>query len=173
MKFKERLEKLEESKTVDFSTPLTINEKSNPTELARYYQDMKKLNPGVNPWILLLGMAKEAGVDPDRLLMEFPRKEKAEIMQHSATGPWAEPMSGPDIAKELGITRQAVSSFTKKGLTKSYTAIRELHPKLAPFEAFMELVKQFGMRENAMKVLRLMPKDIRSEIEKDAKKFRR
>ena len=178
MKLEKHLEETYEVELLEelISSPLYLDEesKSNPKEIAKYYYDMKKLNPKASPWIILLGMAKEAGVKPDKLLSQFPPKERNEI-RHSApiTGPWLEQMSGTDIAKELGVTRQAVSSTIKKGLPKFYQGTKDMNPKMRPWDILLLIAKKTGMREEPVKLLKLMPKKIRQEIEKDAERFRK
>lgn len=174
MKLEKHLELVNELNRIEFVIKLSLNEKSNPTEIASYYRDMKKINPKASPWIIFLGMAQEVGVNPDKLLAQFPPKEKNEIRSSApVTGPWLEPKSGTEIAKELGITRQAVSSTLKKALPKAYQAEKDLNPDKNPFEVFMSLANKFGMREDAAKLLKLMPRKVRDEIEQDVQRFRR
>jgi len=178
MKLEKHLEKTYEVELLEelISSPLYLDEesKSNPKEIARYYHDMKKLNPKSSPWIILLGMAKEAGVKPDKLLSQFPPKERNEI-RHSApiTSPGLGQMSGTEIARELGVTRQAVSSTIKKGLPKFYQGTKDMNPKMRPWDILLLIADKTGMREEPVKLLKLMPKKIRQEIEKDAERFRK
>ncbi len=188
----------------EITTTTSIREgKSNPEEIAKYYHEMRMMNSKASPWIIFLSMADEIGykmpksldkypnlnrketlelekalrryqTQLDKLLNQFPPKEKREIKNSQApTGAFLPQQSGTEVAKNLGIARQAVSSSTKKGLPKAYQAVRDMYPKMKPFEAFMEMAKGFGMREQAGKLLRLMPKKEKDEIQKDAEKFRK
>lgn len=198
MKLEKHLEELAE--TINIAS---LREGTNPKEIEKYYYEMKKLNPKASPWIIFLGMADEIGISPpknidkypnlnkddmkkfdkklkdyeqayEKLLAKFPSKIKREIKNAQApTGPFLPQKSGTEVAKEMGMTRQAVSSASKKGLPKAYQNVRNMYPKLNPFEAFMEMAKSLGMREQAGKLLRLMPKKIQDEIKKDATKFRK
>lgn len=177
MKLEKHLEKAYELELLEelISSPYPLIEaKSNPKEIARYYHDMKKLNPKASPWIIFLGMADEAGVKPDKLLSQFPPRERNEIKKSQpVTGPWLEQMSGTEIAKELGVTRQAVSSTIKKGLPKFYQATKDNNPGVKPWDIFLLIAQMTGMREDLNKLLKLMPRNIRTEIENDAKRFRK
>lgn len=201
MKLEKHLELITEITTI---TSLREG-RSNPQELAKYYQEMRRINPKASPWLVFLGMADEAGVHPpklldkypdklskkesqeldkllrhyetqlEKILDQFPPKEKREIKNAQApTGGFLPQKSGTEVAKELGMTRQAVSSATKKGLPKVYQNVRAELPKLGPFDAFMEAAKRLHMREQAGKLLRLMPKKIQDEVKQDAgTKFRK
>ena len=199
MKLEKHLELITEITTI---TSLREG-KSNPEELANYYREMRRINPKASPWLIFLGMADEAGVSPPKLLdkypklnrkesveldkllrqyetqlekvlAQFPPKERREIKNAQApTGGFLPQMSGTEVAKELGMTRQAVSSTTKKALPKVYLNVRAEMPKLGPFDAFMEAAKRLHMREQAGKLLRLMPKKYKEEIQQDAKRFRK
>lgn len=111
----------------------------------------------------------------EKILKQFPPKERREIKKAQApTGGFLPQMSGTEVATKLGMTRQAVSSATKKALPKVYMNVRAEMPQLGPFDAFMEAAKRLHMREQAGKVLRLMPKKYQDEIKKDAgTKFRK
>lgn len=78
-------------------------------------------------------------------------------------------MSGADIAKELGISRQAVSNTLKRAMKKVYAEARKLE-KWSPFEAAVALAVMFGQQDNELnKFFKLFPPDVRKEIEADAK----
>jgi DNA-binding CsgD family transcriptional regulator len=81
----------------------------------------------------------------------------------------SEQMSGAEIAKELGISRQAVSNTLKRAMKKVYIETRKLE-KWSPFEAAVAMSQMFNQDEQDMKkFFRLFPPDIRKEIEADAK----
>ena len=84
-----------------------------------------------------------------------------------------EEMSGAEIAKELGITRQAASQTIKRALAKVYKAMMKEN-KTSPFETVANIAIGFGMGEDEAdwkKFFKLFPPKIRKEIEEDAKKL--
>ena len=91
------------------------------------------------------------------------------------------PMSGEEIAQELGITRQAVSNLLKRAMRKCYRNILHTYPDLSPVAASILLMKwlemvgdvEFKDFNEVKKFNRLFPPDVRKEIEKDMKDNRR
>ena len=84
------------------------------------------------------------------------------------------PMSGTEIAKKLGITRQAVSNTLKRSMAKAYQAMKK-EDKTEPFETAVNMMIGLGINLNADKMeikkfFKLFPPDIRKAIEMDAKK---
>jgi len=81
-------------------------------------------------------------------------------------------MSGADIAKELGISRQAVSNTLKRAMKKAFIEAKKVEDWSA-FETAVALSVMFGQDKGDLKkFFRLFPPDIRKEIEADAvKKF--
>jgi DNA-binding transcriptional regulator LsrR (DeoR family) len=83
------------------------------------------------------------------------------------------PMTGSEIARELDITRQAVSQTLKSGIRKMYNEV--LRTKIAdtPFDAICALMYGFNLheasQEEVVDFLFLLPNDIRREVEKDAR----
>lgn len=81
----------------------------------------------------------------------------------------SEQMSGAAIAKELGISRQAVSNTLKRAMKKAYIEARKID-KSSPFEAAVILSQIFDEgEEDLKKFFKLFPPDIRKEIEADAR----
>lgn len=79
-------------------------------------------------------------------------------------------MSGAEIAKELGISRQAVSNTLKRAMKKVYIETRKID-KSSPFEAAVIMSQIFDQGDQDIKkFFKLFPPDIRKEIEADAKK---
>lgn len=80
-------------------------------------------------------------------------------------------MSGSEIARELGITRQAVSLTLKRAVLKIYTKV--IQDKLAdnPFEAAIMMQEFFGITndEDVKQFFELFPKKIQLEISKYAR----
>jgi len=82
--------------------------------------------------------------------------------------PIYEQLSGAEIARELGISRQAVSNTLKRAMKKAYQEARKLED-WSPFEAAVALAQMFGQTNDLGKFFKLFPPDIRKEIENDAK----
>lgn len=82
-----------------------------------------------------------------------------------------EEMSGAEIAKELGISRQAVSNTLKRGLKKLYMELKKEN-KTDPFETATSLAIGLNVDDSEYKkFFKLFPPDIRKEIEADASKL--
>jgi DNA-binding transcriptional regulator LsrR (DeoR family) len=77
-------------------------------------------------------------------------------------------MTGAEIAKELGISRQAVSNTLKRAMKKVYIEAKKLE-NWSPFEAAVAISQMFGQDADLNKFFRLFPPDVRKEIEKDAR----
>jgi predicted DNA-binding protein YlxM (UPF0122 family) len=82
---------------------------------------------------------------------------------------------GSDIAKKLGITRQAVSNTLKRAMRKFYMGVKEMNPEFGPFEAATQMMKMFEVSddEDVNKFFRLFPREIREEIRIDVMQQRR
>lgn len=59
-------------------------------------------------------------------------------------------MSGSEVARHLGITRQTVSATTKRALGKMYTSVRELGLADTPFEAMIVLMTMCNISEGVV-----------------------
>ncbi len=78
-------------------------------------------------------------------------------------------MSGQEIAKELGITRMAVSNTLKRALKKLHTNVKK-ELKMNDFEAAVAI--QIGMNvdneDDIKSFFKLFPPDVRKKIEASA-----
>ena len=82
-----------------------------------------------------------------------------------------EQRTGAEIAKELGISRQAVSQALKRALKKVYKETRKLDKTWDAFETAVAMSQIFNVDDDDLtKFVRLFPPDIRKEIEEDGKK---
>uniref|UniRef100_A0A6M3JWI6 Putative sigma-70 region domain containing protein n=1 Tax=viral metagenome TaxID=1070528 RepID=A0A6M3JWI6_9ZZZZ len=80
-----------------------------------------------------------------------------------------EQMSGTEIAKELGVTRQAVSNILKRALKKFFIEVSRLEPEYDAFEVATTMAMMFNAEGEIDKFYKLFPPDIRKKIETDAK----
>jgi predicted transcriptional regulator len=84
------------------------------------------------------------------------------------------PMTGAQIARELGITRQAVSNNLKRAMTKVYAEVKKMESSWGPFEVAVAMSQMFGVEQDSpeelKKFFKLFPPKIRKEIEQDAVK---
>jgi DNA-binding CsgD family transcriptional regulator len=81
-----------------------------------------------------------------------------------------EQMSGSEIAKEIGVSRQAVSNTLKRGLKKLYLTVKKEN-KTGPFETAVGIAIGLNVDDSEYKkFFKLFPPDIRKEIEADASK---
>jgi len=83
------------------------------------------------------------------------------------------PMSGEEIARHLGVTRQNVSNTLKRAMRKFYHKVSELDKSWSPFQIATVMVQMFGVTapNDIKKMFNLFPPDIRGKIEEDAKRF--
>lgn len=83
------------------------------------------------------------------------------------------PMTGSEIARELNITRQAVSQTLKSGVRKMYNEILKQDFADTPFDALVAMMYGFNLHEASHEEIVdfffLLPNDIRREIKKDAR----
>jgi hypothetical protein len=82
-------------------------------------------------------------------------------------------MSGSDIARELGITRQGVSQTLKSGMRKLYKEIIRTKIAESPFDAICAMMCCFGLHraqhDDIVDFLYLLPNDVRRELQNDTK----
>ena len=79
--------------------------------------------------------------------------------------------TGAEIAKELGISRQAVSQTLKRAMAKVYVETKKVEKGWGPFEVAAAMSIMFNVDEVEMsKFFKLFPPKIRKEIEDDAVK---
>ena len=84
-----------------------------------------------------------------------------------------EEMSGAEIAKEMGITRQAVSNTLKRALEKMYKGMKK-DGNTSPFETAANIAVGLSIGDSGedwKKFFNLFPPAIRKEIEEDGKKL--
>jgi len=81
-------------------------------------------------------------------------------------------MNGSEIARHLGITRQAVSQTMKSGLRKMYNYILSEGMADSPFDAVMTLIYILKINTASMDDMidfyNHLPKDIRTVLKEDA-----
>lgn len=81
------------------------------------------------------------------------------------------PMTGEEIAQEIGQTRANVSRILKKIFGNTYNMVHTWEPELSPFEIAIHMAKIFGvdfsLETEVKKFFRLFPLDIKELIEKD------
>jgi len=78
-------------------------------------------------------------------------------------------MSGADIARELGISRQAVSQALKRAMGKMYEAYKK-EMKTSPFETAVSIAIGLEVDDDDFnKFFKLFPPATRKEIEEDSK----
>ena len=82
-------------------------------------------------------------------------------------------LSGSEIARELDISRQAVSQLLKKGLTKLYYGISKRGISSSPFETASMIIDFLGIEDpaDAEEFFDLLPQHIQKEIKDDAPKL--
>lgn len=87
-------------------------------------------------------------------------------------GGFERPMTGAQIARELGITRQAVSNNLKRAMTKVYADVKKIEKSWGPFEVAVAMSQMFGVEQDSQeelkKFFKLFPPKLRKEIEQDA-----
>jgi predicted transcriptional regulator len=83
------------------------------------------------------------------------------------------PMSGEEIAKELGITRQAVSQTLKRAMGKAFEEMKKMNKDMDAFEVAAMMAMGWDAANTVAemkKFFTLFPPKIRSEIEQAASK---
>lgn len=87
-------------------------------------------------------------------------------------GGFERPMTGAQIARELGITRQAVSNNLKRAMSKVYAEVKKTEKGWGPFETAVAMSQMFGVEQDSpeelKKFFKLFPPKLRKEIEQDA-----
>ena len=86
-------------------------------------------------------------------------------------------MSGSEISRHLGITRQTVSATTKRALGKMFYTVQEMDLADDSFEAMLVLMSMCnvsdGSMEDVMGFLSLFPSNIRNEVIKASPKSKK
>jgi len=87
-----------------------------------------------------------------------------------------EQYTGSEIAKELNITRQAVSNTLKRAMKKAFLEFKKIDKSWDDFETAIAMSQGFSDvitsddEVELKKFFRLFPPDIKKRIEKDAEK---
>ena len=85
------------------------------------------------------------------------------------------PMTGSEIADELGISRQAVSQSLKKSMKKIYRQVKKLRLAEEPFEIVLIMMEVFNVnkasKQDVEEFYCLFPKDLQNDIRKNAKEI--
>jgi transcriptional regulator with XRE-family HTH domain len=83
-------------------------------------------------------------------------------------------LSGEEIAKKLGMTRQAVSNTLKRGMKDFYLTLKKLEKDKGPYELAVLQMMMFQVDDQDItNFFKLYPPEIRKEIENDAKNMLR
>jgi len=59
------------------------------------------------------------------------------------------PLTGAEIARELNITRQAVSNNLKRAMTKVYNEVSKSEKTWGPFEVATAMSQMFGVEQDS------------------------
>jgi hypothetical protein len=82
------------------------------------------------------------------------------------------PMNGAEIAREIGITRQAVSYTLRKSMIKMYHTVIDKGWAESPFEAVIVLMSILNVNKGDMKDIQefisLFSLDIQNDVKNDA-----
>lgn len=80
-------------------------------------------------------------------------------------------MSGSEISRRLGITRQAVSQALKRAMKKTYEGLLEEKITSTPTETILFMREWFGIidEEDIEQFFDLFPREIQDEIREDAR----
>jgi DNA-binding transcriptional regulator GbsR (MarR family) len=85
------------------------------------------------------------------------------------------PMTGQEIAKELGISRQAVSFTLRKSMAKMYYEVMNQGFSDSPFDTIQTLSEmlQINMGDEAdiKEFVSLFPEEIQEEVKADARRM--
>jgi len=86
---------------------------------------------------------------------------------------YVQSMSGSEIARELGISRQAVSQLLKRSISKVYNGILEKGLTDTPTETAMFMMDWFGIEdeEDIQQFYDLFSVEIQDKIRRDAKDY--
>lgn len=83
-------------------------------------------------------------------------------------------MTGSEIARDLNISRQAVSQSLKRAVTKMYTGLMENGITTNPTETIMHMREYFHItdEEDIIQFIELFPKKIREEVKEHARNYK-
>lgn len=81
-------------------------------------------------------------------------------------------MSGEEIAKAEGTTRQYISNTLKSAMGKAFTQAQKQFPDLSPYEVASQMITIFQVDDDDVgNFYNLFPPSIREIIKKDAVNF--
>jgi len=105
----------------------------------------------------------------------FEEKEIEEMTMDMLFEQTTKPMTGAQISKELGITRQAVSNTLKRALDKAFAETKKIEKGMDNFETAVLLSQIFGVEQDSeeelKKFFKLFKPDTRKKIEEDGAKY--
>lgn len=80
-------------------------------------------------------------------------------------------MTGSDIARELGVSRQAVSQILRKAVSKVYTGLIEEKVTESPLETVKFMRDWFGVEveDDIKQFLDMLPSDVLQEVRDEAR----
>jgi len=120
------------------------------------------------------------------ILLKIKRRRKMGIRKHFKEAEVEEmtmdmlfeqtnPMTGAQIAKEIGITRQAVSNTLKRAMDKVFAEVKKLEKGMNNFEVAVMMSQIFGIdqdsEEELKKFFKLFKPATRKKIEEDGTKY--
>ena len=132
-----------------------------------------------------VGIYKYAYVCPNKC-NTFMKESKMGIRKHFKESEMEEmtmdllfeqdrPMTGAEIAKEIGITRQAVSNTLKRAMDKVFIEVKKLEKGMNNFEVAVMMSQIFGVdqdsEEELKKFFKLFKPATRKKIEEDGAKY--
>lgn len=80
------------------------------------------------------------------------------------------PKTGEEIAKDIGISRQAVSQHLKRAIRKFYTETKKLDSSWGPFDTAVVMSVMLNIGESDLnKFLSLFPPMLKKKIKDDAR----
>jgi hypothetical protein len=84
--------------------------------------------------------------------------------------PITSPMSGAEIEKELGVTRQNVSQILKRALNKCYIHVKKMDGNMSPFEIANYMAQMFDIQksDDLDKFFSLFPPKLKEIIKESA-----
>lgn len=82
-------------------------------------------------------------------------------------------MTGSEIARELGVSRQAVSQILKKAIDKVYKGLMNENITESPLQTVMFMRDWFGVeaKEDIKQFIDLLPREVYKEVKLDMQKM--
>jgi len=105
----------------------------------------------------------------------FKESEIEEMTMDMLFEQTSNPMTGSQIAKEVGITRQAVSNTLKRAMDKVFAEVKKLEKGMDNFEVAVMMSQIFGVEQDSeeelKKFFKLFKPATRKKIEEDGAKY--